>query len=591
MDEKQSTIKNRKRNKRKKKQKAALMKIIPVLVAVVLIIAVVGIFYGQKIIDKYSYSKEFKNLYEYYDLAGDQDMAIVINDEKSSYKGIYENGMVYLPFELVEETLSDHFYINRDEGIILYATDSDIYKAVIDNESNCYYLSGAEVATEFNPAISKGQQIYMAADYVSKFVGMCYDLYQEPTHVSIYTREVQNQIVVAKKDTAVRFQGGVKSPILEEVPAGGIMYLMGEMEDWAQVRSKQGYVGYVEIKHFQENGDVETKSIPTPEAALNYQQIAMDGLVNMAFHQVFGEAANATFDDYTSNAVGVNVIAPTWFRLLDSEGTVEDISSKDYVSKAHGKGMQVWAVWTDVDYKIDLKPILHNTDKRRTLIDKMVSSAVNLGIEGINIDFETLKSEAGEDFEEFIRELSIETHKNNLVLSIDNYAPTASTAHYNRKEQGLVADYVIIMGYDEHWSTSKEAGSVASIDYVETGIQRTLESVPANKVINAVPFYTRIWKTEGGQVSCDTVGIPAARKWIAENGVELFFDDFTCQNYGEKTIDGVFYQVWMEDDESLSSKLSVMHSYSLAGVAEWKLGLEENSFWNTIQGYMLMETN
>ena len=72
--------------------------------------------------------------------------------------------------------------------------------------------------------------------------------------------------------------------------------------------------------------------------------------------------------------------------------------------------------------------------------------------------------------------------------------PSASTYHYHRKEQGKIVDYVIIMGYDEHYAGSSESGSVASLGWVEEGIVNTLKSVPAEKVINAMPFYTRIWK-------------------------------------------------------------------------------------------------
>ena len=84
---------------------------------------------------------------------------------------------------------------------------------------------------------------------------------------------------------------------------------------------------------------------------------------------------------------------------------------------------------------------------------------------------------------------------NNLVLSVDNYVPKGYNTHYHREEQGVMADYVIIMGYDEHFAGSYEAGSVASYNYVKEGIEETLRDVPADKVINAVPFYTRLTKS------------------------------------------------------------------------------------------------
>lgn len=52
---------------------------------------------------------------------------------------------------------------------------------------------------------------------------------------------------------------------------------------------------------------------------------------------------------------------------------------------------------------------------------------------------------------------------------------------YNRKEQGVMADYVVIMGYDEHFGGSPEAGSVSSYNFVKEGIEETLKEVPAEK--------------------------------------------------------------------------------------------------------------
>lgn len=79
------------------------------------------------------------------------------------------------------------------------------------------------------------------------------------------------------------------------------------------------------------------------------------------------------------------------------------------------------------------------------------------------MDFETLSEDAGPHFLQFLRELSIECHKRNLVLSVDNPVPEDFTSHYDREEQGEVVDYVIIMGYDEHYVGSEEPGSVASL--------------------------------------------------------------------------------------------------------------------------------
>ena len=193
---------------------------------------------------------------------------------------------------------------------------------------------------------------------------------------------------------------------------------------------------------------------------------------------------------------------------------------------------------------------------------------------------------AGAAGNDTLRELSLACHARDLVLSVDNYVPKEFNKHYHRAEQGVICDYVIIMGYDEHGTFSTEAGSVASIGYVTDGIERTLQEVPAEKVINGIPFYTRIWTTENGTLTSQAVGMRQAADFVSNHGIQLNWDDITCQNYGEKQEGSKFHQVWMEDDESIAAKLSAMQHHGLAGVAAWKLGFDTPSVWDTIGAYL-----
>ena len=142
------------------------------------------------------------------------------------------------------------------------------------------------------------------------------------------------------------------------------------------------------------------------------------------------------------------------------------------------------------------------------------------------------------------------------------------------------------MGYDEHYSGSSEAGSVASIGFVEDGIRRTVEQVPAEKVINALPFYTRIWKSEGANLTSEAVGMEMAEQFVANHNIETRWDEETCQNYGEAMEGSVFYQVWLEDEQSIEAKLNIMEKYNIGGVAAWRLGFEKASIWDVVMDYL-----
>lgn len=576
---------DKRKKKRKKQRQAMLAKAIPVVIAIVLIIALVGIFYGETLIESVYYTSEREDLYQYFGLVESDDVAMIMQDAHIDEKAKLVDGNCYFDMATVEKYFTDRFYINKEEGIVLYTTEKDIYKTYIGEEYSSYTVAGAENALSCPAALMIGEELYLSADYVKIFANFTYEYFAEPNRMLLYTEWGTRQYANITKDTKLRYQGGVKSPILKDLPEGEKVFVLEVMEKWSKVITEDALIGYVENKRLEE-GEMMTQTPATDAVALNYQSISREGKINMAFHQVFSQGANSTYDAYMAETKSVNVIAPTWFRVKDEEGTLECIASTEYVTKAHNKGIEVWAVVTDVDYSVNIGAILSSSEKREAMVSTLIAYAQQYDLDGINVDFETVGAEYGDDFIQFLRELSIQTHANNIVLSVDNYAPTASTMYYNRAEQGLVADYVVIMGYDEHWSSSQVAGSVASINFVEQGILNTMEEVPAEKIINAIPFYTRLWKTSGGTVSCETIGMDLAENWANTSGVELYWDNETCQYYGEIQKDGTLYQIWMEDSESIQVKLSVMEANNIAGVAEWKLDFENPVVWDVIEAYV-----
>lgn len=576
---------DKRKKKRKKQRQAMLAKAIPVVIAIVLIIALVGIFYGETLIESVYYTSEREDLYQYFELVESDDVAMIMQDAHIEEKAKLVDGNCYFDMATVEKYFTDRFYINKEEGIVLYTTEKDIYKTYIGEEYSSYTVAGAENALACPAALMIGEEVYLSSDYVKIFANFTYEYFAEPNRMLLYTEWGTRQYANITKDTKLRYQGGVKSPILKDLPEGEKVFVLEVMEKWSKVITEDALIGYVENKRLEE-GEMMTQTPATDAVVLNYQSIRREGKINMAFHQVFSQGANSTYDAYMAETKSVNVIAPTWFRVTDEEGTLECIASTEYVTKAHNKGIEVWAVVTDVDYPVNIGAILSSSEKREAMVSTLIAYAQQYDLDGINVDFETVGAEYGDDFIQFLRELSIQTHANNIVLSVDNYAPTASTMYYNRAEQGLVADYVVIMGYDEHWSSSQVAGSVASINFVEQGILNTMEEVPAEKIINAIPFYTRLWKTSGGTVSCETIGMDLAENWVNTSGVELYWDNETCQYYGEIQKDGTLYQIWMEDSESIQVKLSVMEANNIAGVAEWKLDFENPVVWDVIEAYV-----
>ena len=536
--------------------------IIAVAVLVILV-AILGIV--THVVRKYIPSSEKMDLNEYYGEMADGEIALVIGTEKLEERGLVVGDRVYLPLDVVNTYLNQRYYWDSANQQMLYATPSELTSESASSEA------GDKVWV-------KDDKVYLNLTYVQEYTDLDAYITKDPYRIAIQYKFKNVKTVTVKKNTSIRYRGGIKSAILTSVKKGTKLRLIEELEDWDQVATDDGYIGYIDKKKV---GEAEKTKFERSFNREQYSYLTMDSKVNMVWHQVTSTDANAYFADATANMTGVNVISPTWFYLTDTSGNIASIASADYVSQAHEKGLQVWGLIDNFTQEVSTTETLSSTAARQNIISQLIQAAQDVGMDGINVDFESLSEDVGTHFLEFLRELSIECHKNNLVLSVDNPVPEDFTSHYDRAEQGRVVDYVIIMGYDEHYVGS-EAGSVASLPWVEQGIQDTLKEVPAKRVINAIPFYTRLWRTTGGNVTSEAIGMDQAQQTIAENNVETYWDKTTSQNYGKYDIDNSTYQIWIEDAQSVAEKVKLVSKYDLAGVSAWKLGFENSGIWKVI---------
>ena len=545
---------------------------VTVLVLMLLLMAAGGAG-GYIYMRKYMPSDELSDKAKVFGIKGSQ-VALLLDNELQEEKGIYEDGQVYLPVGWVNEYLNQRFYWDEGEKLLVYALPESIVYADEDAQGE------------------KGPLFKVTDDGMYLSLGLVVN-YTDIRTRSFATSQIKRVFIdtlwepydtaEVKKAGHVREKGGVKSPILTELEQGEQVDVLETMEKWSRVRTEDGYIGYIE------NRRLDGREQVTPESSFEapvYTSISMDEKVRLGFHQVTRQEANNTLESYVSVTKDMNVIVPTWFNVISDDGTYNSLASKEYVDKAHEMGLQVWAMVENVSTQesvknLNTKTLMSSTSTRRKLIENLMKEADTYGFDGFNLDFESLKAEAGPHYVQFIREMSVSCRQKGLVLSVDNYVPSPYSAFYNRREQGIVADYVIIMGYDEHYAGG-DAGSVASISYVKDGIENTLKEVPKEKVINAVPFYTRVWTVNEGKTTSKAYGIADARQWVADNHVDLTWDQELGQFYGS-TVNGNGEQyIWMEDEKAMALKIGLVKDFDLAGVACWKLGFESSDIWDIV---------
>ena len=524
---------------------------------------------------KFGPSRERADLTSVYK-ADKNETVLYLNYEKQEAVGIYENGQTYLPMDWVSENVNSRFYWDEWEEMLVYALPEEIL-----------YADGSSVGSGGQPLIlEKEDGVYVSMGLVLNYTKVRIQAFDRTDAKRVFIEDTFENVPMAdvRGTVQVRTKKDVKSPILTECRRGDSVTVLETDEKWVKVATPDGHVGYVKNRKLK-NLRSETMESDFKEPV--YQNISLDEKILLAFHQVTIPEANGKLEELLEPSEGVNVIVPTWFTLSSNDGDYESLASRSYVDKAHEKGLQVWAMLDNFSKEcsknVQSEILLSKTATRQKLIADMMEEAENYGFDGFNLDFESLKPEAMPHYVQFIREMSIACRERGLVLSVDNYVPSGYTADYNRKEQGIVADYVIIMGYDEHYAGG-EKGSTASIEFVEKGITDTLLEVPKEKIINAVPFYTRLWTEEDGKTTSSALGIYKAKEWIDENDVELSWQEDLGQYYGEhKESETATEYLWMEEEKSLGLKMDLIRKYDLAGTAGWKLGLESPEIWDVIQ--------
>lgn len=545
-----------------------MKKAIPVFVALGLILLIVLGFVGFRVLEKYMPSKELADLNEVYETEGDKT-AVFYNCELQDIHGIYENGQTYLPLSWINETLNKRFYWDSTEKLLVYALPDQIV-----------YADAGTVGSNGAPLLLvKEEDVYLPLGLIAAYTDVEIQAYDGGEAKRIFVAEWGTRpTAMIKKNGKVRIKGGIKSPILTEAERDTQVTVLEEMEKWSKVQTPDGHIGYIENKIMNAVEETEFKGTFTEPV---YNGTSMDEKIVMVWHQVTNMAGNEKLESLLEKTKGVNVIAPTWFALSDNEGNFRSLASKEYVEKAHARGIQVWGLLDNFSKDVQSEKLLASTETRRRLINGLIAEAEKYNLDGLNMDFESLKPAAGVHYVQFLRELSIPCREKGIILSVDNYVPTSYNSFYDREEQGIVADYVIIMGYDEHYSGG-EPGSVASLEFVRSGIENTLDVVPKEKVINGVPFYTRVWTEGQSGVTSSALGIADAKKWVTDNDVELYWQQELGQYYGElETSEGV-KTVWLEEEKSLGEKMELIWQNDLAGVACWKLGLEDQAAWGSI---------
>ncbi|MBQ4176689.1 MAG: SH3 domain-containing protein [Lachnospiraceae bacterium] len=582
-----------------------------------------GTILSVYLIRKYTPTNKRMSFTEYFGQMRSDEAAIVLQDRNLSARALVsDSGSLYVPYRIVRSCLNERFYWDEARSRMLFTTPVQTFEIPI-NSSSYSVIDGALTSDPTSEAVYKeivllrddtgdrssgadtpsmrsnsdaeeafsveesAANLYVSLQFLTEYTNVTWDYRPESQHVYLRSEWGDTLTSEAVKDAAVRYQGGIKSPILTDLNKGDPVMVLGQTEHWLRVLTADGYIGYVKANRMTAPAQIRimNEGFTGPE----YTSLASDEPVSLIWQMITTKDGNKTFDTATQSMSGITVISPTWFSLLDNDGNVESIGTKAYVKKAHAKGLQVWGLVSDFSPDMDTSAVLASTAARRNCIGQLIDLANTLGLDGINLDLEYMEKADALAYTQFVRELSIGCRLAGLVLSVDLVPPFDFNSYLNRKEIATVCDYLINMGYDEHYAGSAAAGSVASLPYEENAIRNLLAmGISPKKLISAVPFYTRIWYTSTDSdgttyVNSEELSMGSVAATLDSWHLTPSWDAETAQNYvGWYTDDGVLCQIWIEDAESLQRKLLLIPKYELGGTAVWALGFERDSIWTTV---------
>ncbi|MFM1655301.1 glycosyl hydrolase family 18 protein [Brevibacillus sp. B_LB10_24] len=496
---------------------------------------------------------------------------------------------ILLPFDFIRENMDEYLYWDEPSQSVIVTTKDKVLR--MESDKLVVFLNRKPVDLRVGVTEIDGVR-YIPFSPLEKLYPFRLE-YIESNHVLLVEKAgdaiQQGKISSGKQTEVLRTGPSVKQPIVGEVNNGDEVFILDEEADWYRLQTKDGLTGYMP------KGKVSLASIyqvAMPQLEKNAADTAwrpMGKKISMVWEQVVNKTPNAA---NIGPMPGLQVVSPTWFEVVDEKGTLANKADPAYVKWAHARGYKVWGLVSNGFNPDMTKAFLADFRLREKLIVQILHYANLYDLDGINLDFENVYLDEKEPLVQFVRELTPYLHEQGLTVSMDVTVKSTSerwSMFYDRQALGSVVDYIVIMAYDEHGGSSPVAGSVASFPWTEKGLQGVLEEVPADKVILAVPFYTRLWKetkqADGSvKVTSKALSMSGAENWINEKKLTPQLDEQTGQyfvQYVDKT-EGATYKMWLEGEDSLLKRMELIHRYNLAGLAGWRRGLEKDDTWSKI---------
>ncbi len=506
---------------------------------------------------------------------------LVINNKNvtSNLKNqvLIENNTIYLSQSDIENFFDKHIYKEDETNEIITTYGKKI--AAIGFEKNSININGSDKEI-YAHAIEKDGQVYLPISEMKDVYDVEIRNIEKTKVVTMDSLDREQKKAIVTSNLSVKSSTNFLTRTVDRIKKGDSVIIISSDKGYTKIRTEKGKIGYIKSKKV-------ANEITVREEMKEEKQI--EGKVNLVW-DYYSNVGSAP-DRSGTSIDGVNVVAPAFFYLDDDGNLKDNIGEKgeNYINWAHDNGYKVWPMVSNAEAGLTLtSEIMNSYTKRQKLIEDIVDKCVEYKLDGINVDFENMKQEDKDLYSRFIIELTPRLKEMGLVTSVDVTAPDGGETWsmcFDRHVIGDVADYIIFMAYDEYGVSSTKPGTTAGYDWVKLSLNKFLqtEEIESNKIILGIPFYTRVWTTDpSGKSTSKTVSMKKTESVIPD-GTQKQWDDDLKQNYVEYTDGNNKKQIWIEDIDSIKSKISLITENNLGGVASWQKDMELDEIWNVLK--------
>lgn len=460
----------------------------------------------------------------------------------------------------------EYVYIRNSKGDLGYVKKSKLKLVKIENE---VIIDGINESRRLpDDAKIKDNKILLSIDTIQKYI----DEY-------IYFDKKYNTVVACGNGNIVKMILGSNEILKNDTSV--------EIKVPTQLINSKVYIPIEELTDVY---NIEIKKDDKIRINVGEQKIT-NNRRNEKISLVWEYAGNSTPDRNGESKINaINIVSPTWIYVKNSSGEIRQNISSDYIKWATQNGYEVWPTIKNDDIGIEKTSLLVTDMKNRKMfIDNIVKICETYKFKGINLDFEHMYQRDRDEYVMLVRELSSELTRRNIITSVDVNVPDGSSEWslcYKSKAISDSCDYIMVMAYDQYGQSSKKSGPVASLDWVDTNLDKLInrDKIDNNKLVLGVPFYSRYWATKNGEVvSTKAYSMSNVKDSKNKYKNSTIWDEVLGQyviTYDDRDKQ---IEIYVEDENSLKEKLKLVEKYNLAGIAAWRRGQEINAVWKVIE--------